>query len=430
MKQMISQRVLPIAVIALLICAGFLALPVRAADPLDAAECAVGLLSHGEIDAARVALDNGGAGEQSSPVLLAARATVDLYAGKLTNAETAYRKALGYDSQQLPALWGLSLCLLNRGRVFEASTVVERAAAAAPNDPRVKVLQAYTLLLLDHPREAALAGKMALDGGEQSPFLLAVLAEIHRRLGYAQKALEFGNLAAKHFENIDYLANDLKINLPLSMTITDTPQALSTLGKETTADPREQRTDIEIELPKTETAPANLKTLEITSPKSGSPLQGVQRVQAIYRGTAQVKFVTFLVDRTLRGLTTELPYSFTWDTNTVPSGEHQLTIRTYDYRGTMLEVESMTVVTAPGQSVSVPEVPVRMAGLQKRMMLLTMPQPSPASLFSHLGYWHQDVGELPAALDAFEKAAAIDPTTEGVLDVLSRLYEKIGLHSL
>ncbi|MHB9026790.1 MAG: polysaccharide deacetylase family protein [Armatimonadota bacterium] len=431
MKQMLSQRVLSIAVIALLLCAGLLVVPAHAADPLDTAECAIGLLSQGEAEAARTALMNGGSGDDASPMLLAAQATVDLYAGKLPIAETTYRKALAGDMYQLTALWGLSLCLLNRGCVFEASTVLERAAAVAPNDARVKVLQAYTMLLLDRPREAALAGKLALDGGEQSPFLLAVLAEIHRRMGYAQKALEFGNLAAKHFENIDFLSRDLKISLPLSMIITDTPQALTKPGKTAPAlDPGEQRTDLEIELPRADDDPVALKTLEITTPKPDASLHGVQRVQAVYRGTTQVKFVTFLVDRTLRGLTTELPYSFTWDTNTVAAGEHQLTIRAYDYRGSLLETESITVVTAPGQPLSTPEVPARVASLQKRIMTLTMPQPAPSSLFSHLGYWYQDVGELPPALDAFEKAAAIDPSAEGILDVLGILYAKLGMHSL
>ena len=56
--------------------------------------------------------------------------------------------------------------------------------------------------------------------------------------------------------------------------------------------------------------------------------------------------------------------------------------------------------------------------------------PQPLSLFTDLGWWHYDLHETTQALAAFEKAAAIDPTADGVLAILAKLYKENGMHAV
>ncbi len=356
-----------------------------------------------------------------------AQATVTLAAGNAAAAESACRLILDAHPRDVAALWNLSLCLLQKGRAFEATTFVDRAAAAAPADGRIKSLQAYVYLLLGRITDAAAAGKAALEAKESSPFLMATLAQIHRRMGYTQKALDFGAVAGRSFYGMDFLAENRRVTLPLTMTITDTPQVLATTPEEPAKSV--QRTDMEIALPTTTPTPT-LPEFEIDTPKDGTPVHGAVQVHAVYRGTKEVKFVIFLADNVLRGMTTEIPYRFRWNADGITDGAHKLTIRAYDYRGTLMLEQTVTVTAATGIAAETPTPSVRQAELTRRMMTDTMPLPSPLSLFTLLGQWHREAAEVPQAIAAYEKAAAIDPTAEGVLDTLADLYRTNGLHAV
>lgn len=422
-----------LAIITLLACSTLTLLAASAvARPLDVANSALELLEHGNADAARTTLASVGADHAGDSLIVSVRALMDLYTGRIPEAEAACRKVLGQDPQSVLALWGLGLSLLERGRVFEATTVIDHAAAIAPNDARIKALQAYAYLLLGRITDAAIAGKEALEGGDRSPFLLATLAETHRRMGYPHKALEFGSFAAKCYYGMDFLAPARGVDLPLTMIITDTPQALANgmvdPGKAHPAGT--QRTEMEIDLPKMSDGDAPKRILQVTAPLAGSTVRDAQQVQATYRGTTEAKFLVLLVDRVLRGMITDLPYQFAWDPSAVAPGLHDLCVRAYDYRGVLIAEDTVTVTTTSGSAPAPMENAVRTSDLQRRMIGATMPAPTPLSLFTRLGYWHKDVGEGPQALAAFEKAAAIDPTAEGVLDALSRLYSENGLHAL
>ncbi len=407
-----------------------LALPARAADPYDAIERALRLANSGELDAARAALAPFDGAETQDPLLLAARGAVELYDGKIPAADTQFRAALAQDPQHLPALWGLSLCLLKRHRVFEASALVDRAAAVAPRDTRVKTLQAYTACLLNRVSDAAQAGKAALEGGEKSPFLLATLAMVQRKMGYAQKALEFGSFAARSYYGMDFLSPVQPVCLPLTMAIVDSPQVLATPTEAAAPKPASKpRTDLGLELPKS-TPRTFGKALQIVAPSADGTVRGMQRVQVIFRDAREMKFLVFLVDGVLRGMITELPYHFQWDSDAATPGAHTLSVRAYDGRGILLEVDAITVTTTAGTPVAPHAASARAAALQDAILTLTMPAPAPLSLFTQLGSWHKDVTELPQALAAYEKAAAIDPTSEGVLPTLAELYRETGLHPI
>ncbi len=314
-------------ILVLCLCVGLLAAPVFAgADPYDAIERALKLAASGEVDAARAALPHV-ANAEEDPLSRMARGAVELYAKNLPVAETTFRAVLGRDPDCVPALWGLSLCLLQRNHVFEAAALIDRAAALAPADTRIKTMQAYTACLLNRVSDAAAAGKAALDAGEKSPFLLATLAMVQRRMGYAQKALEFGGFAARAYYGMDFLAPTRPVALPLTMVTIDTPVPKLEPAVPTGA----QRTDIELDAPKPGVRPAD-RPLRIAAPIDGSTVRGMQRVQVAFRNPGEMKFLVFLVDGVLRGMITELPYHFTWDSDAAAAGEHTLTVRAFSGR--------------------------------------------------------------------------------------------------
>jgi len=392
----------------------------------------MGLLQSGEIDAARSILAPLQTGGTPDPLMLSAQGVVEMYAGNYIAAESFFHKSLQADPQQLTALWGLSLCLLHRNRVFEATVYIDHAAVLAPHDVHIKALQAYVYMLLDRQTDAAAAGKAALDGGEKSPFLMATLAQIYRRMGYAHKALEFGSFAAKSFYGMDFLAQDHHVSLPLTMIIADNPQVLKKFIADpvTIPDIHVQRTNLELELPKTTNSPEHKKPFRIVSPQTGGTIRGMQTIQVTYSGTQEIKFVVFLADQVMRGMINELPYHFDWDADAAAPGEHQLIVRAYDYRGMKIEEDTITVTTVAGKLNNTTETSARAREIQNRLIDMTMPDPMPLSLFTQLGMWHRDVHEVPQALFAFEKAAAIDPSMEGVLPALADLYSEIGMHSI
>jgi len=405
-----------------------LAYPVRAENSLDVIERSLGLLSSGDLDAARQSLAPILTTE-SDPTALAASGTLELLSEKPAVAETAFRRALDENPRYLAALWGLSLSLLARGHVFEATALVDRAAVVAPGDPHIKSLQAYAYLLLGRYADAALTGKAALEAGDQSPFLLAVLAQVHYNLGYTQKALEFGQRAAARYDDMNFLLPDQHPVLPLTMMITDTPQALEPV---TEAPPLATpiNTGLDIALPDLKTDTGTRQPFQIIAPRAGSTLRGLQHVRATYQGNREIRFVVFLVDRVMRGMITGIPYHFAWDADSVGPGVHQLTVRAYDYRGVAVEEDTITVTTRDGVNPPVPVTTTRELELQQRMIALTTPDPAPLSLFLQLGYWYRETGETARSTAAYEKAAALDPDAEGVLDALSALYKGNGMHLL
>jgi len=411
----------------------FLALlpqPSRCEAPAEAIERGITLLNTGDIEAARTTLAATGNGEEADATLLAARGITEAFSGNLS-AEALFRRALDSDPHHLAALWGLSLHLLQHKRAFEAAALIERAAMVAPKDPRIKTLQAYVYLLLGRTAEAANAGKAALEAGQSSPFLLATLAQIHRNLGYTKKAVDFGRLAARTYNGMDFLAPTHRIMLPLTMVIADSPQVLSEMHTERIppASPTLQRTDLMIELPKfDETAVKKEKPFQIVAPRDGATVRGQQLVRVTYRGTRAMKFVILLTDGVMRGILTEIPYHFSWDADAVTPGTHQLCVRAYDEHGLILAEDTIAVDAPAGKALVTPEPSERTLELQQKLMTLDMPLPTPLSLFTQLGWWYKDLGDNTAALNAFEKAAAIDPSTEGVLDSLASLYQDSGMH--
>lgn len=122
-------------------------------------------------------------------------------------------------------------------------------------------------LQLGRITDAAQTGKTALEAGEKSAFLTSTLAQIHYRMGLTQKAVEFGDYAAKSLKGDDFRHTKMAIALPLTQTIADTPDALRKTPTPESPLPRNlPLSDLKLMPPAEPSSPGELPQLEITSP--------------------------------------------------------------------------------------------------------------------------------------------------------------------
>lgn len=420
MKHRYVRIVLVIAVLTLFasLCVPLVSAPT--VEHLATIDRALILAERGNFDAARAMLSAVQSPERADAVLLAARGSVELAANNHVAAEPYFRAALEVDPQQTAALWGLALCLQQAGRAHEAAPLLDRAALAAPNDRRVITVQAYSYLQLNRISDAAQAGKAALAAGERSPFLMAVLAKIHYRMGYPAKAVEFAAVAAKTYQQMDWPQGAYGVLLPQTVGIVDTPAALTNFPAEVPLP------DPKIAMPVMETnalAPAPAR-FQIIAPAPNSTVQGVVRVQTVYHGSREIGFVVMLVDGVTRGLATRQPFEFYWNADLAAAGAHQISVRVYDKQGMSSDAHAVTVLTTGGQMPPAPEPTTQVTALLDRMMQLTMPRPQPLALFTDLSKWYLELNDAPQAINALEKVVALDPANPVTLQTLRTLYQR------
>jgi len=422
-------KLIPLLLLVILL----LPFPLRSArlpDAHAAIEQALLLAEQDDIEHARLVMQTIPETGLPDALISTARGAIELRAGNVDSAALLFTRALEKDPRQLAARWGMALCFLHAGQVFAATTSLEQAAVLAPDDSRIMTLRAYLSLLIGQVTDAAALGKAALDAGERSPMLMAVLAQVHALLGYPDKAVEFGDYAARAFVGVNLSADKGPLSLPLTMLVTDTPAALTPIG--TTA----IQVSAPVPMPALSLPAARPLANEedpallILSPQDRGTLHGAQTIQAYYRGDTPLRFLTLSVNGALRGLLSALPYHFAWDADSVLPGKHSLQIRAYDAYGVLAEQATITVVTTAGTAGETVELPARALALQQRMMALTMPMPAALSLHAALSNWHRARHELPQAIDMLEKAAAIDPENAMLTATLQQMYRENGLHAL
>jgi hypothetical protein len=79
--------------------------------------------------------------------------------------------------------------------------------------------------------------------------------------------------------------------------------------------------------------PSSAPTVTITSPASGASVSGTITVTADATDSAGVTKVEFYLDNSLQTTDTSSPYTWSWNTTSVASGTHTITVKSYDAAG-------------------------------------------------------------------------------------------------
>jgi peptidoglycan/xylan/chitin deacetylase (PgdA/CDA1 family) len=85
-------------------------------------------------------------------------------------------------------------------------------------------------------------------------------------------------------------------------------------------------------------------TVALTAPSAGATLAGTTVVTANANDNVAVARVDFLVDGNVVGSATSAPYSFTWDSSTVPDGPHAVAARAVDSAGNTATTSTVSVI--------------------------------------------------------------------------------------
>ena len=361
----------------------------------------------------------------ASSLELSARASVELATGHFALADSIFHQALLQDPTEIAAIWGLAVCRINEGEFVQATELMERATALDPRNSQLLTLRAYLALLNDNLSDTAEFATGALGAGERAPLLMAVLAQLHYASGNTEKALEFGSLAARPFARRDLSQEQRPLAFPITLTGDIVKQAPLTEPFNTAL--LQPLPDMTISKPVADMPRPQMLTLIV--PET-TPLQGAQPILLRYQGEQPLRFVTLHLDGKLRELLTAPPFQFTLDAAMMQPGEHILLARAYNEQGTLLESVSRRVITADGPALLPAVTPGQATALRARMMALTMPEPERLSLYISMGYWWMEIGEVPQAIDALERAVALNPYNQQVTSTLQDLYRQRGLLEL
>jgi chitodextrinase len=86
-------------------------------------------------------------------------------------------------------------------------------------------------------------------------------------------------------------------------------------------------------------------TTAVTAPNDGDTVSGTVPLTATADDDTAVAHVSFLVDGSVVGDTTSAPYTLSWNSTTVPDGQHTVQSRAFDTSGNSADSEPITVTT-------------------------------------------------------------------------------------
>ncbi len=86
-------------------------------------------------------------------------------------------------------------------------------------------------------------------------------------------------------------------------------------------------------------------TTALTAPNDGDTVSGRVALTATADDDTAIARVSFLVDGSVVGNTTSAPYTFSWNSTTVPDGPHTVQSRAYDTAGNSTESEPISIAT-------------------------------------------------------------------------------------
>lgn len=84
-------------------------------------------------------------------------------------------------------------------------------------------------------------------------------------------------------------------------------------------------------------------TVGLTSPAAGSTLSGTVNMAASVYGTATLAKTEFLVDGVIKGVSTSMTPTYSWDTRLVSNGSHSVYARSYDTLGRVFNSATVSV---------------------------------------------------------------------------------------
>ena len=86
-------------------------------------------------------------------------------------------------------------------------------------------------------------------------------------------------------------------------------------------------------------------TTALTAPSDGDTVSGRVALTATADDDTAIARVSYLVDGSVVGNTTSAPYTFSWNSTTVPDGPHTVQSRAYDTAGNSTESEPISIAT-------------------------------------------------------------------------------------
>lgn len=353
----------------------------------------------------------------ATAIEIAANAAVELMSGQFELAESHFQQALAKDPTEIAAIWGLALCRSSRGDMQQAADTFARISAIEPRNGRVLTMRAYMALYFDNLPDAIEFASAALNAGENSPLLMSIFAQLHLRSGNGEKALEFAAQAARAFQHSDLSQAQAIPALKVNNSLTENAFAQPINPLAIASSPTPQFASLEFaDLPRQQ-------SLNIKLP-SEQPLGNAQSLAISYQGEETIRFITVRIDGIMRDLLSAPPCRLALNTTLLSPGEHVLLLRAYDIRGKLVDSSTQRIKTKQDIVASSRENSTLQQELRSRIMTITMPEPERLSLYSALGDWLLQAGEIPQAVDSLERAAALDPYNLRISNILQKLYRE------
>jgi chitodextrinase len=128
-------------------------------------------------------------------------------------------------------------------------------------------------------------------------------------------------------------------------------------------------------------------TVDISAPAVGGTVSGTVEVKATASDASGIAKVEFYVDNSLKATATTVPYSYSWDTNSVGNGQHTLMAKAYD-KVDNFSTDSVTVNVQNGDTQS-PAAPTGLTATASSPTTVDLKWNASTDNVGVTGYWVQ-----------------------------------------
>ncbi|MGQ9731514.1 MAG: polysaccharide deacetylase family protein [Candidatus Zipacnadales bacterium] len=169
----------------------------------------------------------------------------------------------------------------------------------------------------------------------------------------------------------------------------------------------------------------------IVKPQPGSLVEGEVSVQLEIPDDLHIHYVALLVDERFQSMTNTPPFRLSANLTHLPPGTHQIRMDGYARTGERLATAVVPVIVAgaePRQRTLSYEQQMARQSVSRQLERLLVVRAPAGSRWQLLGHAYRGVGDLDAAVNAFEEAFCAQPTAPGVRADLLTAYRDQGLH--